>query len=654
MAGGFWGKILNVDLSLGTCEAEALDPAIYRDYVGGYGLGVRLLYERMPPGADPLGPDNILGFTPGLLTGTGVPFSGRFMVVARSPLTGGWGDANCGGHFGPPLRATGFDGVFVRGVSERPVYLLVDQKEGCIELRDASHLWGLDSVETDVQLKQEVGHDARLVCIGPGGENRSLVAGIVNDGGRLAARSGLGAVMGAKRLKAVVVRGSERIPIQDEETLSRLNKAHRQIFKSRPLPVFRYLTRVIRLVAPLIRRFNVEFPTSAPEPLIYMYKEYGTCSGTAFASEVGDAPVKNWLGSGMHDFPLSRSSRISDDAVTRYSVKKYACQHCPLGCGGIVSLDGPRYSVEKTHKPEYETLAGLGTLLLNDDVESIIVMGDVCDRYGLDTISVGGIVGFALECVDKGVLSREEVDGLDLRWGNADAMVELVGKIARREGIGDLLADGVKRAAERIGKGAEECAVHVGGQEIAMHDSRYEPMLGLAYQVDPTPGRHTVADGGIYNLPSLKAVFDLENLTPVERRTCQGKGALFAVMNRYLQVVNCAGLCMFSLIVGQPPVREWINAATGWDLSLEELLRVGHRVQVLRHAFNLREGIRPGDFSLPARAVGVPPLAEGPLKGVTLDMETMVRDFRRAMGYDEATGAPTDELLESLGLAGIV
>ncbi len=652
MADGFLGKILNVDLSMGTCETESLDPTIYRDYLGGYGLGVRLLYERMPPGADPLGPDNILGFTPGLLTGTGVPFSGRFMVVGKSPLTGGWGDANCGGHFGPPLRATGFDGVFVRDISDRPVYLLIDRKEGRIELRDASRLWGLDSVETELQLKAEVGRDVRVVCIGPGGEKRSLVAGIVTDGGRLAARSGLGAVMGAKRLKAVVVRGSERVPVQDKETLSRLNKEHRQIFKKEPAPMFRYLTRITRLVLPLIRRFNLSFPMDSPEPMVYIYKEYGTCSGTAYAIEVGDAPVKNWLGSGMRDFPLSRSARISDDAVIQHRVKGYGCQHCPLACGGIVSVKGPRYNIPKTHKPEYETLAGFGSLLLNDDLESIIMMNDICDRYGLDTISVAGIVAFAIECVDEGVLSREEVDGLDLAWGNADAIVELVGKIARREGIGDVLADGVKRAAERIGKGSEEFAVHVGGQEIAMHDSRFEPMLGLAYQVDPTPGRHTVADGGIYDLPSMRPILDLEGLAPLERRECEGKGAIFAVLNRYLQVVNCAGLCMFALIVGQPPVLEWINAATGWDLDLGELLRVGHRIQVLRHAFNLREGIRPGDVRLPARAVGVPPLEEGPLKGVTLDMETMIQDFYRAMGYEE-TGVPTAELLESLDLVEI-
>jgi aldehyde:ferredoxin oxidoreductase len=657
VADGFFGEMLLVDLSRGTVEEEPLDPATYRDYLGGYGLGVRVLYERMPPGADPLGAENILGFTPGLLTGTGVPFSGRFMVVGKSPLTGGWGEANCGGHFGPALRATGFDGVFVSGVSAQPVYLLIDkgkdEKEGRIELRDAGHLWGLDTVEAGRRLKEEVGRNAQVVCIGPGGEMRSLVAGIVTDGGRLAARSGLGAVMGAKRLKAVVVRGAQRVPIQHKRTLSRLNKEYCQIFRRKPSPLFRHLPRLTRLVLPLMRRFQIKFSMDSAQTIVYIYKEYGTCSGTAFNTEIGDAPVKNWRGVGARDFPLERSALISDDAVIQHRIRGYGCRHCPVGCGGILSLKGQRYTVEETHKPEYETLAGFGSLLLNDDLESIIMMNDICDRYGLDAISVAAIVAFALECVEKGLIGREEADGLDLAWGNAETIVELVHRIARREGIGDLLADGVKRAAERIGKGSEVCAMHVGGQELPMHDSRYEPLLGLACLVDPTPARHTVVNGGIYDVPSLRDIFASENLILPGQYEYEGKGALFALMNRYIQVVSCAGLCIFSLIMGQPPVREWINAATGWDLSLKELLHVGHRIQVLRHAFNLREGIRPGDFSLPVRAVGIPPLEDGPLKGVTLDMEAMIQDYFRAMEYDEATGVPTGELLESLGLSGI-
>ena len=651
MPNGSFGKILSVDLSQNTIEEQALDPAIQRDYLGGYGLGAQVLYERMPPGADPLGPDNILGFLPGLLTGTGLPFSGRFMVVAKSPLTGGWGDANCGGNFGPALRSTGLDGVFVAGISPKPVYLLIDDDEGRVELKDAAHLWGLDTAETEQKIKQEVGGKAQVVCIGPAGEKLSLIAAIINDKGRAAARSGLGAVMGAKRLKAVAVRGSQRLPVHDKRALSRLSRPVRQPFKENPrLPGF--LFRLTKLVLPLMRRLRMRPVGGTTESMAQLYKVYGTCVGTSLLTALGDAPVKNWKGVAFRDFSLERSARISDDAVIQHKVKPYHCRHCPLGSGGIVCIEDERYDTRETHKPEYETLAAFGSLLLNDDLESIVHINTLCDRYGLDTISAGACVAFALECAEKGLISREEADGLDLSWGNVEAIVALVEKIARREGIGDLLADGVKRAAEQIGQGSDALAMHAGGQELAMHDPRYEPFLGLAYQVDPTPGRHNTAYGGTYDLPALHDVFAQEGFSPPGRYEYEGKGTVLALSNRHLQVLNCAGLCMFSIITGRPPVREWINAATGWDLGYEDMLRIGYRIQVLRHVFNLREGVRPEDFALPSRAAGHPPLQEGPLKGVTLDMDVMVRDYFRAMGYDEETGIPGEELLQSLGLSG--
>jgi aldehyde:ferredoxin oxidoreductase len=654
MPDGFFGKVLFVDLSQGKIEEVVLPPAIYRETLGGTGLGVRVLYERMRPGADPLGAQNVLGFVPGLLTGTGVPFSGRFMVVGKSPLTGGWGEANCGGHFGPVLRATGFDGLFVTGISPLPVYLLLDGERA--ELREAGHLWGLDTVETEQRIKEEVGPTAQVACIGPAGERKALIAAVITDSGRAAARSGLGAVMGAKHLKAVVVRGTGRVPLHDPQALARLSGEYRQLFKAQPSRLPRVLFRMSRVFAPLMRRLRIK-PSGGPtQAIIGVYREYGTCSGTALSTEIGDAPVQNWRGVGARDFPLDRSARISDDAVIQHQVKRYHCHNCPVGCGGIVRLggNGSGSHPEEGHKPEYETLAAFGPLLLNDDLESIVQASNLCNRYGLDTISTGAAVAFVLECAEQGLIGREEAGGLDLSWGNAETIVELVRRIGRREGLGDLLADGVKRAAGRIGQGAEAYAMHVGGQELPMHDSRYEPLLGLAYLVDPTPARHTPSISGMYGLESLREVLAAEGLTPPGRYEYEGKGALFALVNRYYQVVSAAGLCMFSLLMGRPPVREWINAATGWELSLEELLCIGHRIQVLRHAFNLREGVHTGDFSLPARVSGHPPLEAGPLKGVTLDVEAMVRDYFRAMGFDEATGFPTRKLLESLGLSDVV
>jgi aldehyde:ferredoxin oxidoreductase len=645
---GFFGKALVVDLSRGEAEPVSLPQTLYRDYLGGYGLGVKVLHERTGAGVDPLGPECILGFVPGLLTGTGVPFSGRFMVVGKSPLTGGWGESNCGGQFGPLLRATGCDGVFLTGVSPGPVYLLLD--EGQAVLRDASHLWGLDTVETECGIREEVGKGTHIVSIGPAGEKCALIAALITDGGRAAARSGLGAVMGSKRLKAIAVRGALSVPVHDGKELTRLSREYLQLFRESSSLLPEALFRLTRLSLPLLRRLRIK-PSGGPaEAIVHVYREYGTCSGTAFSTQIGDAPVRNWRGVAARDFPLKRSARISDDAVIQYQVRRYHCRACPVGCGGIVRLRGDRYSVEGGHKPEYETLAAFGPLLLNDDLESILYVNDMCNRYGLDTVSTGTVVAFALECVEKGLISREEAGGLELSWGNAEAIVELVHRIGRRDGLGDLLADGVKRAAEQIGQGSEAFAMHAGGQELPMHDPRCEPLLGLAYQADATPARHTTSNGGIYRVESLRDLFASENLTPSGRYAIEDRGRLFALLSQYIHVVSCSGLCTFSLLMGRPPVQEWINAATGWGLDLRELLRIGGRIQTLRHAFNLREGIRPEDFAVPPRASGHPPLEEGPLKGVTLDIGDTVRDYFRTMGWDEATGVPTPESLESVGL----
>jgi len=650
MAEGFFGEILLVDLSTGAIETETVPDTVYQEVLGGYGLGVQLLRERMEAGADPLGPANVIGFVPGLLTGVGVPFGGRFMVVGKSPLTGGWGDANCGGHFGPVLRSVGLDGVFVSGIAERPVYLMIDGDRVSIE--DAGPLWGLDTWETEERLKERGGRGAQVLTIGPAGENESLIAAIITDGGRAAARSGLAAVMGAKRLKAVVVRGRERVPVHDRETLTEVSRDYGRIFSKSPSPVSRALFGLTKAFAPLIRSLRIK-PSGPADAVIYLYRKYGTSGATAFTTEVGDAPVWNWRGVAARDFPLRRSKGISDDAVIEYQVKSYGCRYCPVACGGIVHMDGERYRVEEGHKPEYETLAAFGPLLLNDDLEAIVKINSLCDRYGLDTISTGTVAAFAMECAEHGLIDRTLENGLELSWGRADAVVHLVGLIARREGIGDLLADGVKRAAERIGGEARSFAMHAGGQELPMHDSRYEPGLGLAYAVDPTPGRHNTANGGILDVPILRRMMAEKGLLPPKRYAYERKGTEFALLNRYLQVLNCAGLCMFSLVMSEPPLLDWLNASTGWGWSLDDMLQAGHRIQVLRHAFNLREGIPAGGFTLPPRAMGRPPLEDGPLRGVALDMEAMKRDYFDCMGYDQS-GVPRRELLESLGLSDIV
>lgn len=487
-----------------------------------------------------------------------------------------------------------------------------------------------------------------MACIGPAGEKLSLISGIFTDGLRAAARSGLGAVMGAKKLKAISVEGSQKVPVHDDRALTQLSRDYAQVFKGQGKLMARLVPRISQALLPLLRLVGVSLSGGPADAIVEIYRRYGTCFGLPFSTALGDAPVQNWRGVAGRDFPMARGEMLGGDPVIAHQTRRYHCAQCPVGCGGLVRM-GPGQGLE-ARKPEFETLVAFGPLLLNDNLGYIIEVGNLCDRLGLDTISTGSAVAFAMECAEQGLVGSQDADGLDLAWDNAEGIMELVHRIARREGLGKLLADGVKRAAERLGADAVSLAMHVGGQELPMHDPRYEPLLGLAYVASATPARHNTANGGVFNLAALDEVFATENLYLGGRYTYEGKGQLFALLNRYLQVVNGAGICMFSLLMGKPPILEWTNACTGWDLSLDNLLRVGHRIQVLRKAFNLREGIQGDRWSLPPRVMGSPPLGEGPTKGVTLDMETMMKDYRRAMGYAESTGLPTEALLHSLGL----
>ncbi|MGQ9627158.1 MAG: aldehyde ferredoxin oxidoreductase family protein [Anaerolineae bacterium] len=618
MARGYMGKILNVDLSNGKIEEEALDEEMCRQYIGGYGVGARLLYERMAPSVEPIGPENILGFITGPLTGTPALIGSRFVVVGKSPKTHTWGDANCGGRFGPHLKFAGFDGVFFSGISAKPVYLFIN--EGKAELRDATHLWGMNVGELEDALKGEHGKDVQVASIGTGGERCSLLACIMNDKGRAAARSGLGAVMGSKRLKAVVVKGKLKVPVADEEKLRALRK--------------KYMAEA--------------------GGLYEGWRTYGTCEITAQAAISGDSPVKNWAGAGTVLFPLERGSKISDDAVIAYQENRYHCWGCPIGCGGKVKLDrGPFALMAEQdyygHKPEYETLAMLGTNLLNDNLESIIKLNEICNEYGLDTISLGGTIALALECFEQGILTAAEADGLELRWGNAEAIVALAEKIARREGIGEVLADGAKVAAEKIGKGAEEYAIHIQGEEIPAHDPRFTPGIATTYILDATPGRHTQG-GELIQSPGYEwwpKGFD--------KYTYTGRAEPHYKLMTTYHVAQAAGLCMFGY--ASFPIQclpDQLSAVTGWDYTMDDIYKTGMRIATIRHAFNLREGHNPLTRNVPGRIVGEPPLEEGNVRGVTVDYRTMNREFLEFVGWDVNTTVPSEESLRELDMEWII
>ncbi|MBI4301894.1 MAG: aldehyde ferredoxin oxidoreductase family protein [Chloroflexi bacterium] len=611
MVGGYMGKILYVDLASGKIEYESPDEKFYRDFIGGYGLGARVIFSRQKAGADPLGPDNMLGFITGPLTGTPVPFGSRYTVVGKSPLTQTWGDANSGGDFGPHLKFAGYDAVFFAGVSERPVYLFINEQKA--ELRDASHLWNKDSNETEHELLAELGRDTHIACIGPSGEKLSLISAIMNNEGRAAARSGLAAVMGSKRLKAVAVKGNLTVPLADREKTSELR---------------RRLLQEIRGPAADHRR------------------RYGTSSALVPLNMSGGTPVKNWGGTAAIDFPNAEA--IGGDMVITYEVKKFACWRCPTPCGAILEIKEGPYAV-LGHKPEYETLAAFGTMCLNDNVESIIKANDICNRYGLDTISTGATIAFAIECYENGLITKGDTEGIELKWGNHAAIVAMTEKLAKREGFGDLLADGVKRAAERIGKGADKYAVHVHGQEPPMHDPKLRPGIATTYSMDATPARHMQGGAHIVEMrpESQKGI----EFAPLQRYIYSGKGDAHKKMSAFKHIVNCSGLCIFGDIASNANAMvESISTITGWNYSVDELLETGDRIANLRVAFNYREGLNPLEFDMPTRMLGQPPLEVGPTAGVTVDLKTQARDYVEAMGWDPITGKPTVKTLRQLGL----
>ena len=612
MARGYMGKILNVNLTTREIEEQSLDETMCREYVGGYGLGARLLYDRIPAGADALGPENVLGLLTGPLTGTPAVIGSRFVVVGKSPKTGGWGDANCGGFFGPHLKFAGFDGVLFSGISSEPVYVVIE--DGKAELLDAGDLWGLGVTPLEDVLKERHGGEVEICSIGPAGETLSLTACVMNDKERAAGRSGLAAVMGSKKLKAVVVRGNERVPVADEVGIKSLR---REILKRRD---------------------------GAYDDL---HRE-GTCSITKESALSGDSPVKNWGGAGEIDFPADTVRKIGGEAIVQSEgYKRYGCWHCPIGCGGKMVQRGGKFPLELNdgigHKPEYETLCMFGTNLLNDDLDSIVKANEICNNLGLDTISVGATIGYVIECYANGLLTKEQTDGLEMTWGNAEAIVAMTEKIGKREGVGELLADGVKVAWEKLGRIGTEYAIHIEGEELPAHDAKYTPGLFLTYLITATPGRHT--QGGELVLPP-----DYE-LPQEDRLVYTGRAEAQCELLADMEVVNAAGLCMFGyLSYPREAIAEQLTAVTGWEFDQESVYEAGMRIYTLRHAFNLREGLNPLKRNIPGRLVGEPPLEAGIFAGLTMDYPTMIKEFLELVGWDVETTVPSSEALRALGM----
>lgn len=614
---GTLGKILVVDLESREISEECLSQETSYQYLGGYGLGAKYLYDNMKPSADPLGPDNILGFTTGVLVGTPAISGSRFTVCAKSPLTETWGDSNCGGQFGPALRKAGFDAIFVKGISKSPVYLLVD--EGKVQIINAENVWGKDTTETEDILKMIHGSEVQIASIGMAGEKLSLIAAIMHDKGRAAGRSGLGAVMGSKLLKAIVVRGNVKVPVIDENTAKELRK---------------------KWVKDLLAR-----------PTAQKFRKYGTVDHVASSTFSNDAPVRNWAGVGLRDFPQAEA--ICSDNVLKYEEKKYACWQCPLACSGIYKVDSGRYKISGAHKPEYETAAMFGSNLLNDNIESIITLNDICNRAGLDTISTASTIGFAIECYEKGLIGDKETGGVKLAWGDHATIVEVTKLIANRDGaLGELLADGSRVAAEKIGKNSLQYAIQIKGQELAAHDPRFGPSWGNYCKTDATPGRHTqiglvpYENGG--GIPGL-------DLGKIEKYRFSGKGEAAVKVQNLMHGLFSAGLCL--QVVLRSDINSWpefFKAVLGKEYSLAEIEKAGARIAAVRQAFNIREGLEVTAFELPGRSYGNPPLDDGPLKDVVIDVKTLTVEYYKAQQWEVETGKPTRKRLKELGLEQII
>jgi len=611
--GGYAGKILRVNLTTGEITTTFFEEDILRKYLGGSGLGARILYDETDSNTDPLGPENPLIFLTGPTEGTKVPNSGRYQVITRSPLTGSYGEANSGGKWGVRLKKAGYDGVIFKGISPKPVYLYIN--DTTVELLDASHLWGKDTFETDKMLRETHGKKACTCNISIAGEKLSRLACIMNDGedARTAGRCGVGAVMGSKKLKAICVDGNVKTPIVNEESLN----------------------NSVKKWAPVIMK-NME-----------AMREGGTSCAVPFIEEIGDIPVKNWAEGSFNVENLATPTMNA-----KFLVGRYSCANCAIRCGRVVEIkDGP-YKLERGAGPEYETLALFGPNCLVDDLGPICKANELCNKYGLDTIGVGNAVSFAMEAYERGLLTEEDL-GCKARFGNGDDMLELIHKIAHREKFGNYLADGTKVAAQVLGGIAEEFAVQQRGMEFPAHDPRYADSIGLQYAVSPRGACHLSANchgeeyGGFYSGYGFYRPLKLKN------HSAENKPEMNVELEHIMCLCDSLTICKFLLGATGDSSAEllvsWVNDITGWDLDKEELLKIGERIYNLKRMYLVRDGQSRKDDKLPQR-MRKRRMTGGSANNIP-DVDGMLDRYYELRGWDEF-GIPTKETLERLDLLG--
>ncbi len=613
---GYAGNILHVNLTTSKITTEEPPESFYRRYLGGNAFVGYYLLKDVPKGADALGPDNVLVMAGGTVTGIPVAGAGRSVVGCKSPLTGGYGEADAGGFFGAEMRRAGFDAVVVHGKAAKPVYLYIHDGEA--ELRPADHLWGKSTLECQNMVRAELGEKtARLAMIGPGGEKLVRYACVINDLKHAAGRSGVGAVMGSKNLKAIAARGHKSIPLADPDGLKELAK---------------WMTE--------------HWAEKASE-----LHELGTDGGLLSLNEEGRLPTRIF-----QDGQFEGADKVSGEAMRdTILTERGSCFACPIACKRVVEVNDADYKVDPIYGgPEYETIGAFGTNCGVDDLRAISKANELCNAYGVDTIAAGMAVSFAMECYEAGLLTKKDTGGLDLKFGNGKAMVELTRMICEREGLGDLLAEGTDAAAKKIGPKAKDFAINVKGQPFPMHECRTRHGQALGYAVSPTGAdhMHNFWDGGMAKNPLEKGLQELGIYETVAQTDLSGqKVYAYTTVANWQWLLNTISCCMFIPWTRQQVV-SLVKTIAGWDTNVFELLQAGERGVTMARIFNLREGLTRADDTLPKRMQQyhvTKTINEKPVTPEALD--AAITEFYTLMGWDAKTGVPTAAKLKELDIA---
>lgn len=624
MKGGYYGKMLRVNLSTRKTIDEPIRDDFALKFMGGSGFAAHFIFNEVRPDVDPLSKENKLIFAAGPFCGTSFPAGNRYCVASKSPLTGIWGHATASGFWGPEFRFTGHDGIIIEGRSDTPVYLHITSCESRIV--DAKRLWGMRTTEAQDAIKSDLGDKGtRVACIGPAGEKAVKYASIINDKGCAAGRTGMGAVMGSKNLKAIAVRGDKEVPLAS----TRFDEEAHKLFK------------IIK-----------DDALSATPIATAFFHNYGTVAIIPVAESFGSLAIKNFQLGKWKDL-----RRIDLDALRKITTNVEYCYNCPLGCRRAVSVkDGPYAVGENIRGPEYETVGAFGTMCLLNSIEAICKCNQLCDEYGIDTMTTGSTIAFAMECYERGIIGKKGMDGIDLAWGNADSVISMIERIAEKSGFGAILAEGSRRAAQVIGKGAEDLTTQVKGLEASMHDPRAESALALQYAVTNRGACHLhsrAEDICLYWAVSYPEVIDYKKGT--SHFSYEGKPKIVALGQDIAEIANSLGICHHP---ATSPSERWpkpvlttlaenYTLLTGHETSVTDLMKAGERITNLERCFNVLCGVRRKDDALPKRFME--PKKEGAAAGKVPEIEKMLDDYYKFRGW-KPNGVPTREKLLELGL----